>query len=83
MSTKLTLLIDEFVIKDAKDYALKTGRSVSQLVESYLKAITSTTKKKKSGLPPYLKRWHAAFKTGDNTGIIDMEIETIGNNHNP
>ncbi len=83
MSTKLTLLIDESVIKDAKDYALKTGRSVSQLVESYLKAITSTTKKKKSGLPPYLKRWHGAFKTGNNRDTNVMVIETMGNNQNP
>ena len=83
MSTKLTLSIDESVIKEAKEYAIKTGRSVSQLVESYLKAITSNTKKKKSGLPPYLKRWHGAFKTGDNSDLNIMAIETIGNNQNP
>lgn len=83
MSSKLTLLIDESVIKDAKDYALKTGRSVSKLVESYLKAITINTQKKKSGLPPYLKRWHGAFKAGNNTDITVMIIEQLGNNQQP
>lgn len=77
MSTKLTLSIDESVIRDAKEYAQKTGRSVSQLVESYLKAITNPTKKKKSKLPPHLKRWHGAFKMEDESDYQALLNETI------
>lgn len=77
MSTKLTLSIDESVIRDAKEYAQKTGRSVSQLVESYLKAITNPTKKKRSKLPPHLKRWHGAFKMEDEKGYHELLNQTI------
>jgi hypothetical protein len=41
MTTKLTLTIEEEVIKTAKKYAQKKGRSLSGLVENYLKALAS------------------------------------------
>ena len=40
MNKKLTLTIDESVIDKAKDFAKKYGRSLSDLIESYLKEIT-------------------------------------------
>lgn len=43
MTTKLTLTIDEDVIKIAKTYAHRKGRSLSDLIESYLKILTSAT----------------------------------------
>jgi hypothetical protein len=39
MNTKLTLSIQEEVIKKAKDYARQNERSLSDLVENYLKAL--------------------------------------------
>ncbi len=39
MNTKLTLSIQEEVIKKAKDYARHNERSLSDLVENYLKAL--------------------------------------------
>lgn len=39
-NTKLTLSIDETVIKQAKNYARRTGSSVSSIVEAYLKTIS-------------------------------------------
>ncbi len=83
MATKLTLSIDETVIRDAKEYAHKSGRSVSQLVESYLKAITNPTKKKKSKLPAHLKRWHGAFKTEDNRDYKEILADAIWEKYNP
>jgi len=41
MKTRLTLVIDEKVIESAKRYAQKNGRSLSHLVENYLKSITA------------------------------------------
>lgn len=41
MSTKLTLYIGERVIEDAKKYAREHGKSLSNLVEEYLKSLTS------------------------------------------
>jgi hypothetical protein len=41
MDTKLTLKLDKFVIDKAKDYALSHKRSLSRIIESYLKSLTN------------------------------------------
>lgn len=45
MNTKLTLSLEKTVIEDAKSYAKKTGRSLSELVETYFKNLTEKTEK--------------------------------------
>lgn len=40
MNTKLTLTIEESVIKSAKSYAKHTGRSLLELIENYLNTLT-------------------------------------------
>ncbi|MGY4385713.1 hypothetical protein ACVWYN_002759 [Pedobacter sp. UYP24] len=40
MTTKLTLTVEESVIKKAKSYAKQTGRSLSELIEKYLETLT-------------------------------------------
>jgi type 1 glutamine amidotransferase len=44
MDTKLTLNINKNVVNKAKKYAKKQGRSLSDVVENYLKAITINEK---------------------------------------
>ena len=39
MTTKLTLTIEKSVIEAAKRYASQTGRSLSDLIESYLETV--------------------------------------------
>jgi hypothetical protein len=39
MSKKLTLTVEENVIKQAKLYAKNTGRSLSEIVENYLQTL--------------------------------------------
>jgi hypothetical protein len=41
MNTKLTLSLEKTVIDKAKSYAKNTGRSLSELVESYFENLTS------------------------------------------
>ena len=41
MTTKLTLTVEKGIIEKAKSYAKRTGRSLSELIESYLENITS------------------------------------------
>jgi len=41
MKKKLTLSINERVIDRAKEYANQTGRSLSEIIESYLEKITA------------------------------------------
>jgi predicted CopG family antitoxin len=40
MNTKLTLTIEQKIIEKAKKYANEKGRSLSDIIENYLKAIT-------------------------------------------
>jgi Family of unknown function (DUF6364) len=40
MTTKLTLTVEKAVIERAKMYAKSTGRSLSEIIETYLMTIT-------------------------------------------
>ena len=40
MTTKLTLTVEKSVIDNAKLYAKNTGRSLSEIIESYLAGLT-------------------------------------------
>ncbi len=40
MSTKLTLTVDKTIIEAAKKYAKSNGRSLSNIIEEYLKSLT-------------------------------------------
>ncbi len=55
MTTKLTLTIDDSVILVAKKYAKKTGKSLSDIVENYLKTLTSRAPKDETISPRILK----------------------------
>ncbi len=41
MTTKLTLTIEDTVIISAKKYTQKKGKSLSNLIENYLKSIST------------------------------------------
>ncbi len=41
MDNKLTLKLDKFVIEKAKEYAANNKRSLSRLIESYLRSLIS------------------------------------------
>jgi hypothetical protein len=41
MDTKLTLKLDKFVIEKAKNYASSHKRSLSRIIESYLRSLIS------------------------------------------
>lgn len=45
MSTKLTLTIEKSVIEEAKKYAKSQGRSLSKLIEEYLKSVSREDQK--------------------------------------
>lgn len=47
MNTKLTLSINQGVIEGAKEYAKTSGKSLSSIVEEYLKSLTKATEKNK------------------------------------
>src|SRR5690554_7956402 len=65
MTTKLTLTVEEKVIEKAKSYAKQTGRSLSELVENYLRTLTAENKDMQQ-LSPKLKKIIGAVKLPDD-----------------
>ena len=66
MSTKLTLTIDKSVIEEAKQYAKSQGRSLSNLIEEYLKSVSSKDVKAKDlKLSPITKSLFGSVKLKD------------------
>lgn len=63
MATKLTLSVNRDVVVAAKKYAAACGRSVSELVEAYLAAITSAAAP--PAPPPQLARWRGSLSGVD------------------
>ena len=55
MTTKLTLTIDDSVISVAKKYAKSKGKSLSDIVENYLKTLTTKENRDESISPSILK----------------------------
>jgi hypothetical protein len=62
MNTKLTLTIEGAIIKKAKLYASKEERSLSDLIENYLKALTMEETKQENELAPMVKSLKGSFK---------------------
>lgn len=79
MSTKLTLTIDKSVIEEAKQYAKSQGRSLSNLIEEYLKSVSDKgSKTKKLELSPITKSLFGSVKLKnkdiDYKKILEDEI---------
>lgn len=55
MDAKLTLKLDKDVIDRAKSYASKKEISLSRLVESYFKSLTSGSKTEKFEISPFVR----------------------------
>ncbi len=63
MDSKLTLKLNESVIKRAKQYAKENNTSLSRMIESYLQAVT-TKKKSKIKISPLVESL---------TGVIELD----------
>ena len=67
MNTKLTLTIEQEIIKRAKDYAKEKNRSLSDIIENYLKVLTKEEEKQKDKkLNPVVKSLKGSFKMPKN-----------------
>lgn len=70
MNTKLTLTIEQEIIKRAKDYAKEKNRSLSDIIENYLKVLTKEEKEEKQQkdkkLNPVVSSLKGSFKMPKN-----------------
>ncbi|MCH7400933.1 DUF6364 family protein [Belliella kenyensis] len=64
MSTKLTLTIDKSVIEKAKAFAKEHGKSLSQIIENYLKSLP--TDREKQEITPNVKKLTGVIKLPKN-----------------
>ncbi|MEQ6122047.1 DUF6364 family protein [Reichenbachiella sp. MALMAid0571] len=62
MDTKLTLKLNREIIEKAKEYASDKKMSLSRIVESYLKSLTSEKKTGEFDISPFVK----SIATGTN-----------------
>ena len=65
MDTKLTLKLDKFVIEQAKEYASANKRSLSRIIESYLKSLVNRDKNKDETdieISPFVKSMSTGVK---------------------
>ena len=62
MNTKLTLTIEDSIITKAKKYAKHKGRSLSDIIENYLKVITKENSKTDIEITPLAKSLRGSFK---------------------
>lgn len=67
MNTKLTLTIEQSVIEKAKKYAKEKERSLSDLIENYLKALTKDEVQSDIELTPIVKSLKGTFIAPKNS----------------
>ena len=65
MQTKLTITIEKSIIEQAKSYAKNKGRSLSELIENYLKVVLEDNEKTVK-LSPSIKKLKGSVKLPDN-----------------
>ena len=61
MNTKLTLTIEQTIIEKAKKYAKDKERSLSSLIENYLKALTNESNAEDIEFTPTVKSLKGSF----------------------
>lgn len=69
MNTKLTLTVEQHIIEKAKAYAKSKGRSLSDIIENYLKILTQESDESKidrKETAPITKSLKGSFKTSSD-----------------
>ena len=72
MNTKLTLRLDDNLVKSAKKYSVKTGKSVSRIVADLFSIIEHEIIENKFEMTPTVKTLRGALK---NTNIDEMDYK--------
>jgi hypothetical protein len=65
MTTKLTLTVEKDIIELAKQYASKKGRSLSDIIENYLKTLVQNNNDK-NDISPTVKKLIGVVKVPKN-----------------
>lgn len=74
MNTKLTLTIEQEIIERAKKYAKEKKRSLSDIIENYLKTLTKEEEKQDNKFSPIVESLKGSFKMPKN---MDYKEELV------
>lgn len=81
MNNKLTLTIEEEIIKRAKEYSKQKGRSLSELIENYLQFITASEKKINVELTPKIKKLKGSIKLKTDFNLKNNYTNYLSNKY--
>lgn len=65
MNAKLTLRLDDELIRKAKAHARQIGKPVSKLVEDYFAVLTAPRRRRRSELTPRVRRLKGIMRGAD------------------
>ena len=79
MATKLTITVNKTIIEEAKSYAKSQGRSLSNLIEEYLKSVVNTKEQEKYfEISPIVKSlWGSVKPISNSMDYKDILSEEI------
>lgn len=81
MATRLNITIDKTVVEEAKQYAREHGRSLSGLIEEYLKSLISKRKKEIEPGPMVKSLWGSVKPMPEEKDYKDWVKEEILKKH--
>ncbi len=82
MTTKLTLSLEESVIKEAKSVAKNKGKSLSNLIENYLRSLIQQKENSEIEISPVVKKLVGCVKPIDsNSNYKEVVAEEIFNKY--
>ncbi len=84
MDTKLTLKLDKSVIERAKEYASSNKRSLSKIIEAYLKLLVIQDKKEEEPdmeISPFVKSMSAGVKIPSDIDDKSAYLEHLLSKH--
>ena len=81
MNSKLILTIEQSVLKKAEKYAKDQDRSLSELIENYLKTLTTNVSQNQIELTPLIKSLKGSFIAPDNFNYKKELVNSLAEKH--
>jgi hypothetical protein len=81
MTTRLNITVDKTVVEEAKQYAREHGRSLSGLIEEYLKSLISREKKEFEPGPLVKLLWGSVKPIPEGKDYSELVEEEIFKKH--
>lgn len=81
MTTRLNITVDKTVVEEAKRYAKKQNKSLSSLIEEYLKSLISNRKKEIEPGPLVKSLWGSVKPMPEDKNYTDLIEEEILKKH--